>query len=251
MAVSLPRAAEARLSGIRSQQVFDGLLRTLAEPGTIRALPAGLPASVPSVAWLPLALADVDITLAVADCTGVGGTPETEALTRLLVEATGGDPVPLAEAWLVAVLPDSTGGTRRLPPELATGSALAPEDGARVALPVRSLTAGQAEASATDACALEAGTGTDHTETSNAVGNVGSDRDSGLELRLRGPGVAGTRLVTVRGLDPAVAAALGTATGSFPAGFDAWLFADDGHLMALSRTTTITIGPPGHDFEED
>ena len=55
--------ASARLAGQRSQQVFDTLLRTLAEPGTVHRLPADLPQEVPTHLWPVMALADVDVTV--------------------------------------------------------------------------------------------------------------------------------------------------------------------------------------------
>ncbi|MEL7209271.1 MAG: phosphonate C-P lyase system protein PhnH [Actinomycetota bacterium] len=225
MAGSLPRSADARLTGDRSQRVFDALLRTLAEPGTIRSLPDALPTSVPTVAWLPLALADVDVLVVITDGEGRADTAVATAVTRMVVEATRATASTVPGAWLVAVLPDPAGRPAVLPTGIATGTALAPEDGARVALPVASLTPGPRPATPAD-------------------GPIST-------LTMAGPGVPTSRTVSVAGLDPTVAAALGTATGAAPTGFDTWLFTPGGSVMALSRTTTITVGPDAPERREE
>ena len=65
-AISDPAAA--RLGGVRSQRAFAALLATLSRPGTIESLDAvALPADVPPALVVPLALADVEVEVAVVD----------------------------------------------------------------------------------------------------------------------------------------------------------------------------------------
>lgn len=184
----------ARIAGDLSQGVFDVLLRTIAEPGTVRRLPTGLDPRIPTTAWLLLALADVAVPVHADD-------PELEAL---ITAATGATAVPAAEAQLV-VLHDAAGLASA---GLAAGTALAPEDGARVALPAERLV--------------------DH----------GSDVDP-ADWALRGPGIRDRRTVTIDGVDTDVVRRLGRASGPPPTGFDTWLFTPLGEVMAIPRTTQI------------
>jgi alpha-D-ribose 1-methylphosphonate 5-triphosphate synthase subunit PhnH len=90
--------AAARLEGERSQQAFRALLDALARPGTVVDLaPVGLPAEVPAALVVPLALADVEISVAVlGDDHGRWG--------GLLADATGARPAPVGEADVVVAL---------------------------------------------------------------------------------------------------------------------------------------------------
>jgi len=125
-------------------------------------------------------------------------------LASLVRDATGSGVGTIRGADLVAL----TNATPAQIEHVAVGSAFEPEAGARLAIGVR---------------------------------DIHEDKDDGLPLRLAGPGVAGHRNVTVTGLDPKVAARLGTASATFPAGFDTWLCSDHGTVCAISRSTDVTI----------
>jgi alpha-D-ribose 1-methylphosphonate 5-triphosphate synthase subunit PhnH len=66
--------------------------------------------------------------------------------------------------------------------------------------------------------------------------------DSVLDLRLEGPGIPGTRLVSVTGLDPGWLAQRAAWVSAFPLGVDLVLAAPHA-LVALPRTTRIAIDP--------
>ena len=66
--------------------------------------------------------------------------------------------------------------------------------------------------------------------------------DSVLDLRLEGPGIPGTRMVSVTGLDPGWLAQRAAWVGAFPLGVDLVLAAPHA-LVALPRTTRIAIDP--------
>jgi phosphonate C-P lyase system protein PhnH len=195
--VSTDLLGPARISGDLSQQVFDTLLRTIAEPGTVRRLPEALDDRIPKPLWLPLALTDVDVGVHVDDMDW----------SRLVRTATSSPVRPLSSAPFV-VLPtptlDQIDG-------IAIGTALRPEDGARVALPVERLI--------------------DSPDHATGVGST---------HRLEGPGIRDHRLVTIVGLEPAIVARLGTGSGPRPTGFDTWLFTPEGDVMAIPRTTHLT-----------
>ncbi|MEM7338683.1 MAG: phosphonate C-P lyase system protein PhnH [Actinomycetota bacterium] len=123
----------------------------------------------------------------------------------LVADATSAPRADIDSAWVVALeTPTST-----LLGRVATGDAYHPELGARVALPAES------------------------------VGPV--DEGAGTVVRLDGPGIKGERRVRIEGLGPDVLAALRRATAPFPAGFDTWLFTPGGQVMAISRSTHVTV----------
>lgn len=190
--------AAARISGHDSQQVFDSLLWALAEPGTIRTLPTEvLHRDIPTPCWLPLALADVGIAVSVDD------DPE-HPLAQLVTDATGARPTTLGDAWLAVM-------TKPDPDRIAAldrGDALAPENGARLAI---------------------------------AVDALDPSGRSGCHLVLAGPGIEGHRNIGVVGLTDHVAAMLGIASGDFPAGIDTWLFTPSGDVAAISRSTSVVV----------
>lgn len=188
----MPRLSQ-RLDPSVSQRVFDVLMRTLAEPGRVRRLPPDV-SDLPAPALLGLALCDVDVDFAV-----VGHEPEATELATELSAATRAQRVAVADAGhVIHLAPPFDIGTHR------RGTALAPELGARVAIPVR---------------------------------HIGQ----GTAYELTGAGVPGQRRLTIDGLDAELVTSLGRASGSFPTGLDTWLFADDGSVVALSRSTDIRL----------
>jgi alpha-D-ribose 1-methylphosphonate 5-triphosphate synthase subunit PhnH len=185
---SSPELAQlARLDRRTSHAVFMTLLRSLAEPGTVRDLPqldASLFAGV-------LALADVDATFSVDD-------EIDHPVVSTLAAVTGSRPVAIADADLVVL----TNGLELLD-KVGRGSALRPEDGARLFLPVTSF-------------------------------------DGAPVVDLSGPGVPGRRRLAASGIGVDDLLRLGDASGAFPCGIDTWLIDPHGSVVGLPRTTTIT-----------
>lgn len=200
LTVGLP---ELRLRGARSQIVFDAVLRSLAEPGTVRHLPAELSTAVPASAWLALALCDVDVPVAV-----VG--PGSEAVASAINDATDA-PVAAPEAAAVVVVTAVDALTPELLAAVPTGTAWAPELGARLAIPASV-------------------TGSSETEPVS-------------DVVLTGPGVPGQRQIQL-GLPSEIVRCLGQASGSFPTGFDTWIFgqaeASGIPVVGIPRSTTIS-----------
>ncbi|MEL6983816.1 MAG: phosphonate C-P lyase system protein PhnH [Actinomycetota bacterium] len=204
--VSPSLVAEARLRENRSQQVFDVLLRTLAQPGTVMELPS-LPAEVFPPAWLALALADVDVPVA---ATGPNAAPVAELIGR----ATDA-PIVAVDRSAIVVVDGPLGPTLD---EIPIGTNLAPEDGARVGVAVDRLVDLGSHGSVTPGPGMP-----------------------GVLVTLEGPGVDGAIDVLIEGLDPDELRQLGNVGGRFPTGFDCWLFGPDQTVMAISRSTTLRI----------
>jgi alpha-D-ribose 1-methylphosphonate 5-triphosphate synthase subunit PhnH len=199
-------AASLRLDADRSRAAFRLLMSTLSEPGRVLTLPYPWTSSTHPSVLLALVLADVDVSIG-ADA----GVPED--VLSALREATGANVTPLHEAQLCllhAADPESVLSLRR-------GSALAPEDGARVAVRVRDLAVPGPESPA------------------SAGQNV---------LDLAGPGVDGLRSLTVDWCGPDLSDALAAANAAFPAGIDTWLFSDTGRVAAIPRSSRITTRRP-------
>lgn len=216
--MNLSLVAQARIEGHDSQQVFDALLHALAEPGTIRRLPSPIVAvELPTPLWLALSLADVDTSVSVV------GT-DAPAWSRLVHDATNAPVVDPADAWIIVALP---GGQTALD-QARIGTDLAPEDGARIALPVDDLIADvdRENASASGA------------ERGFEPNPRGQGR---YVVTLAGPGVAGRCRLGIDGIDRRALERVGRASGSFPTGFDTWLFTADGRVAAIPRSTDVEV----------
>jgi alpha-D-ribose 1-methylphosphonate 5-triphosphate synthase subunit PhnH len=200
-----------RLTGEDSRTAFDVLLRSLAEPGTVAVVPAGLlPGDVPAAAVLPLALADVDVSV----CVLGDAADEAAALAARVAAATLCPTAPPALAALVLLLDPTPEQVRTL----RRGAADAPEAAARAALRVGRITPlGEVQAA------------------------TGSTPEDTVVLQVHGPGVPGSRWIAVAGLDPAVVAALADVNVAFPAGLDVWLADADGRVVGLPRSCSVVV----------
>lgn len=197
--------AAARLDPATSLQVFRATLDALARPGRPTRLPIVRPDLVPAALLPVLALADLEITVAVLDDRRPSVDASAVASTdwfAIVAAATGARrALSLGEADLVLAMrpPD--------PSEIAalrTGDALAPERGARLVV---------------------------------ACSRIGHG-STGVELS--GPGAAGGRTLHLDGPGPELFDALGLVNRDFPAGVDTWFVAPDGAIAAISRSTHIT-----------
>lgn len=111
------------LSTLASQAAFRVLLDTLARPGRIGHL--DVPLGIPAPLMVPLALADATQRVAVVGDQG-------EVWEAMLVSATGCQVASTEEADQVVALDGVV--TPELVARLRRGSALSPEDGARLAI---------------------------------------------------------------------------------------------------------------------
>jgi alpha-D-ribose 1-methylphosphonate 5-triphosphate synthase subunit PhnH len=200
----------ARLDGERSQVAFSLLLATLAHPGTVRSvLSVELPAGVPIPLVVPLALADVEVPVAV-----VTGDPDSP-WPDLVRDVTGAPLVEPAHAAM-AVLLDGFG------PEVVTclprGTSDDPDRGAKVAIACRAL----------------------HGPSGDGHGAAGGE----VVIELSGPGVDGSRRLGVDGLDVSVIEAVAESNRTFPAGIDCWLASPTGEVAAIPRSAAVHVVHP-------
>ncbi len=209
--------ATLTLRGARSQQTFDVLLRTLSEPGVIAHMASPDDVGGQPQLWLALALADVDISVAVINTSGRTMT----AALDVVADATGCRRAPATDASIVVVLADPLAtaetdgrGVVEVLGSLRRGTPMAPEHSTQVGLGVGAL----------------------RCPAPDDVPN-----GNGCLVELSGPGVPGTRTIEVAGMSPEALSQLGTSSGQFPTGIDAWLFDPTGLTIAISRSTTVRV----------
>jgi alpha-D-ribose 1-methylphosphonate 5-triphosphate synthase subunit PhnH len=194
------------LTPVESHEVFRSMLDSLSRPGTISQLTALQSVDVPRCIIPLLAIVDVETRFAVID-----NISTSLNWTELIGSATGAPPASLAESsWVVAF----SEPTRDNMEDLPRGSALAPERGCGLVV----------------ACALLS-EGFDH----------GDATQESTSIALVGPGVDGQKIVTISGISNYFFESLCDLNGSFPAGVDAWMVDQSGQILALSRSTQISI----------
>ena len=194
------------LTSVESHDVFRSMLDSLSRPGTISQLTALESVDVPRCIIPLLAIVDVETRFAVID-----NISTAHNWSALIGSATGAPPASLAESsWVVAL----SEPTRDNMEDLPRGSALAPERG----------------------CGLVVGC---------ALLSEGFDRGNTTQestsIALTGPGVDGQKIVTISGISNYFFESLCDLNGSFPAGVDVWMVDQCSQILALSRSTQISI----------
>jgi alpha-D-ribose 1-methylphosphonate 5-triphosphate synthase subunit PhnH len=194
------------LTQVQSHEVFRSMLDSLSRPGTISQLTALESVEVPRCIIPLLAIVDVETRFAVID-----NISTSLNWTELIGSATGAPPASLAESsWVVAF----SEPTRDNMEDLPRGSALAPERGCGLVV----------------ACAL----------LSEGFDQGDATQES-TSIALTGPGVDGQKIVTISGISNYFFESLCDLNGSFPAGVDVWMVDQSGQILALSRSTQISI----------
>lgn len=194
------------LTPVESHEVFRSMLDSLSRPGTIAQLTALESVDVPRCIIPLLAIVDVETRFAVIDKISTAHN-----WSALIGSATGAPPASLAESsWVVAL----SEPTRDNMEDLPRGSALAPERGCGLVVD----------------CALLS-EGFDH----------GDATQESTSIALTGPGVDGQKIVTISGISNYFFETLCDLNGSFPAGVDVWMVDQSGQILALSRSTQISI----------
>ncbi len=194
------------LTSVESHEVFRSMLDSLSRPGTISQLTALESADVPRCIIPLLAIVDVETRFAVID-----NISTSHNWSELIGSATGAPPASLAESsWVVAL----SEPTRDNMEDLPRGIALAPERGCGLVV----------------ACVL----------LSEGFDHGGATQES-TSIALTGPGVDGQKIVTISGISNYFFESLCDINDSFPAGVDVWMVDQSGQILALSRSTQISI----------
>jgi alpha-D-ribose 1-methylphosphonate 5-triphosphate synthase subunit PhnH len=230
-----------------AQEHYRLLLDAMARPGKINILPR-LSLTVPAAAAAGIsgaaagasslsgsrvftdAAALVGFALLNADVSFFVDGPGADVASRYLLMNTSARPAALEEADFVFA---SGHASAVLVEAMKKGSLPYPEEGATLVL--------SAGALATEPSGLGAGGA-----GLNGAGHKGAGEDaagrqpvSDLALTLQGPGIAGKKMLFVRGLNAALVEGLQQSNSEFPLGVDVILTDGDGRMACIPRSSRI------------
>ena len=196
------RLSNAFLDVHESQHVFTVLLTSLSNPGTIHTIDQAIWERTDGCAVPLLALLGHETPFCVLG-------EHSEELTAIVQHVTTGRPSSLKDARYVAI-PHSVTSEEFV--EISTGSDLRPDSAAQISV----YCSGRFSTSA--ASSIE-----------------------GTSVRLSGPGVNGESELTFEHIDSVVLASLLNRKFAFPRGHDIWFCNSEGQVVAIPRSTTVTL----------
>ena len=196
------RLSNAFLDVHESQHVFTVLLNSLSNPGTIHTIDKTVWERTDGCAVPLLALLGHETPFCVLG-------EHSEELTAIVQHVTTGRPSSLKDARYVAI-PHSV--TSEEFAEISTGSDLRPDSAAQISV----YCSGRFSTSA--ASSIE-----------------------GTSVRLSGPGVNGESELSFEHIDSVVLASLLNRKFAFPRGHDIWFCNNEGQVVAIPRSTTVTL----------
>jgi len=196
------RLSNAFLDVHESQHVFTVLLNSLSNPGTIYSVDQKIWERTDGCAVPLLALLGHETPFCVLG-------EHSEELTAIVQHVTTGRPSTLKDARYVAI-PHSVTSEEFV--EISTGSDLRPDSAAQISV----------------YCS-----GRFSTSSSSSI--------EGTSVRLSGPGVNGESELTFEHIDSVVLASLLNRKFAFPRGHDIWFCNNEGQVVAIPRSTTVTL----------
>jgi|GEM_PF-261165 phosphonate C-P lyase system protein PhnH len=196
------RLTNAFLDVHESQHVFTVLLNSLSNPGTIYSVDQKIWERTDGCAVPLLALLGHETPFCVLG-------EHSEELTAIVQHVTTGRPSTLKDARYVAI-PHSVTSEEFV--EISTGSDLRPDSAAQISV----------------YCS-----GRFSTSSSSSI--------EGTSVRLSGPGVNGQSELTFEHIDSVVLASLLNRKFAFPRGHDIWFCNNEGQVVAIPRSTTVTL----------
>jgi phosphonate C-P lyase system protein PhnH len=196
------RLTNAFLDVHESQHVFTVLLNSLSNPGTIHFIDQAIWKRTEGCAVPLLALLGHETPFCVLG-------EHSEELTAIVQHVTTGRPSSLKDARYVAI-PHSV--TSEEFAEISAGSDLRPDSAAQISV----------------YCA-----GRFSTSSSSDI--------EGTSVRLSGPGVNGESELTFEHIDSVVLESLLNRKFAFPRGHDIWFCNIEGQVVAIPRSTTVTL----------
>jgi len=196
------RLTNAFLDVHESQHVFTVLLNSLSNPGTIYSVDQKIWERTDGCAVPLLALLGHETPFCVLG-------EHSEELTAIVQHVTTGRPSTLKDARYVAI-PHSVTSEEFV--EISTGSDLRPDSAAQISV----------------YCS-----GRFSTSSSSSI--------EGTSVRLSGPGVNGQSELTFEHIDSVVLASLLNRKFAFPRGHDIWFCNSEGQVVAIPRSTTVTL----------
>jgi phosphonate C-P lyase system protein PhnH len=196
------RLTNAFLDVHESQHVFTVLLNSLSNPGTIYSVDQKIWERTDGCAVPLLALLGHETPFCVLG-------EHSEELTAIVQHVTTGRPSTLKDARYVAI-PHSVTSEEFV--EISTGSDLRPDSAAQISV-----------------------------YCSGRFSTSSSSDINGTSVRLSGPGVNGQSELTFEHIDSVVLASLLNRKFAFPRGHDIWFCNSEGQVVAIPRSTTVTL----------
>jgi phosphonate C-P lyase system protein PhnH len=196
------RLTNAFLDVHESQHVFTVLLNSLSNPGTIYSVDQKIWERTDGCAVPLLALLGHETPFCVLG-------EHSEELTAIVQHVTTGRPSTLKDARYVAI-PHSVTSEEFV--EISTGSDLRPDSAAQISV-----------------------------YCSGRFSTSSSSDINGTSVRLSGPGVNGESELTFEYIDSVVLASLLNRKFAFPRGHDIWFCNNEGQVVAIPRSTTVTL----------
>ncbi len=196
------RLTNAFLDVHESQHVFTVLLNSLSNPGTIYSVDQKIWERTDGCAVPLLALLGHETPFCVLG-------ENSKELTAIVQHVTTGRPSSLKDARYIA-MPHAI--TSEEFTEISAGSDLRPDSAAQISV----------------YCS-----GRFSTSSSSGI--------NGTSVRLSGPGVKGESELTFEHIDSVVLASLLNRKFAFPRGHDIWFCNSEGQVVAIPRSTTVTL----------
>lgn len=191
-----------------AQPVFRALVDAVSNPGRPVELPAG-PEGLHPVVLPVLTVVDLQTVLAVVDTDARSARDLATAIGRV----TGAPVVDDHRSADIVLVTDPAAFTSDLVWTLRTGTAMSPEQGAKVFV----------------AC--------------SGIVESGSETDASAVV-VSGPGASDGRWITISGVDPRTLAVVDRVNGAYPAGIDVFVVDPAGRVVGLPRSNRLTAGTP-------
>jgi phosphonate C-P lyase system protein PhnH len=196
------RLSNAFLDVHESQHVFTILLNSLSNPGTIYFIDQAIWERTDGCAVPLLALLGHETPFCVLG-------EHSEELTAIVQHVTTGRPSSLKDARYIAMPHTITSEDFA---EISVGSDLRPDSATQISV-----------------------------YCSGRFSTSASSSIKGTSVRLSGPGVNGESELTFEHIDSVVLASLLNRKNAFPRGHDFWFCNSEGQVVAIPRSTTVTL----------
>lgn len=196
------RLSNAFLDVHESQHVFTVLLNSFSNPGTIYSVDQKIWERTDGCAVPLLALLGHETPFCVSG-------ENSEELTAIIQHVTTARPSTLKDARYVAITETVS---REDFAEISTGTDLRPDSAAQISV-----------------------------YCFGTFSSTSSSNTEGTSVRLSGPGVKGESELTFEHIDTVVLESLLTRKFAFPRGHDFWFCNGEGQVVAIPRSTTVTL----------
>jgi len=205
-----------------TQVLFRKLLTATSFPGTVVELGAEA-AKIETGSGINAAMIGCALTLLDAETTFCVWPQEAWEHARLLCQLTDARAVAPEDAEFQFVLPGRADAAGEALRSACVGTLVEPHRGATLCIEVSAVRGGRA------------------TRGAGAHAGAGMLSPGAGALLIEGPGIKGSALIEVEGLDPAWVAMRADRCAEYPLGIDLYLVDDAGRLIGIPRTSRLSV----------